>query len=152
MTGIIILAAGASSRLGSPKQNLVYEGESLLQRNIKAAVATGYPVTVILGANAEIIRPTISHFAINIIYNDEWQEGIASSIRLGIGELKKTAPHIDGVILMLCDQPFVSTQLLLQLTPADASKNICACTYNGTIGPPAFFDDHYFPELQQLTG
>ncbi len=153
MTGIIILAAGSSSRLGRPKQNLIYEGQTLLQRAIKAALATGcHPVIVVLGGNTEAIKPTIADTPVTIIYNDDWQEGMSSSIRVGINELKKSEIKMDSVILMLCDQPYVDAKLLLQLIPKDKSKAIVACAYSGTIGPPVFFDGFYFPELLLLNG
>src|SRR6201996_8810255 len=153
MTGIIILAAGSSSRLGQPKQNLIYEGQTLLQRAINTALATGCrPVVVVLGGNAETIKPTIADTPVATIYNDDWQEGMSSSIRVGINELKKSEIKIDSLILMLCDQPHVDSKLLLQLIPEDQPKAIVACAYSGTIGPPAFFDEFYFPELLLLNG
>jgi molybdenum cofactor cytidylyltransferase len=153
MTGIIILAAGSSSRLGSPKQNLLYQNETLLQRSIKSALATCCrPVIIILGANAEIIRPTIENLPVNIIYNENWQDGMSSSIRLGIRELQKTLIRVNSVILMLCDQPFVDSKLLTQLIPSNSAKSITACAYKRGIGPPAYFDGFYFPELLLLKG
>jgi molybdenum cofactor cytidylyltransferase len=153
MTGIIILAAGSSSRLGTPKQNLIYEGQTLLQRNIKAALATGcHPVIVMLGANINTIKPTIEGLPVDIVYNEDWEEGMSSSIRLGISELQKSHARVSSVILMLCDQPFVNTNLLEQLIPANSLQSITACAYNRAIGPPVFFDGYYFPELLLLKG
>ena len=153
MTGIIILAAGPSSRLGLPKQNLVYENQTLLQRNIKAALATGcHPVTVILGANNNVILPTIENLPIEIAYNDNWIEGMSSSIRTGITHLQKNHGKISSVILMLCDQPFVTTDVLLQLVEASSPESIVACAYNDAVGPPVFFARHYFPHLLLLKG
>ena len=153
MTGIIILAAGSSSRLGQPKQNLIYNGQTLLQKNIKAALDTGcYPILVILGASIEAIKPTIEDLPVGIFYNENWKEGMASSIRLGVSELQKNEAKVDSVILMLCDQPFVDAEILKQLIPANSTKSITASAYNKAIGPPVFFDGHYFPELLLLRG
>ena len=89
MTGIIILAAGSSSRLGTPKQNLGYQGQTLLQRAIETALASVCrPILVVLGANETVIKPTIELMPGNIIYNSDWHEGMASSIRLGVTEIK----------------------------------------------------------------
>src|ERR1700677_4094891 len=116
MPGIIILAAGSSSRLGRPKQNLVYKGQTLLQRAINAAIASVCkPVIVVLGANDEVIRPSIDGSNVTIIQNPDWLEGMASSIRAGINELKKNEPKTTCVILMLANQPFVNPQILNQL-------------------------------------
>ncbi|SHM15983.1 NTP transferase domain-containing protein [Mucilaginibacter sp. OK098] len=153
MTGIIILAAGSSSRLGSPKQNLIYEGQTLLQRAIKTAQGTGcYPIIVVLGANFEVIHPTVENLPVTVVYNRDWQEGMSSSIRLGVSELQKEHTKIDSVILMLCDQPFVDTELLNQLILSSAKKSVVVCAYNSGVGPPAFFDGYYFPELLLLQG
>ena len=153
MTGIIILAAGPSSRLGTPKQNLVYENQTLLQRNIKVALATGcHPVVVVLGANKDVILPTIDGQPIEVAYNDDWEEGMASSIRSGIAHLKKNHAKISSVILMLCDQPFVTTNILSQLIEVSSNKSITACAYDKVVGPPVFFDSHYFAQLLLLKG
>jgi molybdenum cofactor cytidylyltransferase len=153
MTGLVILAAGASTRLGKPKQNLIYQNNTLLQRAIETCLASVCrPIIVILGANAEVIRPTIETLPVHIFYNKEWREGIASSIKLGIAELQKFEPAITSAILMLCDQPFISTSLLNELLHAKEKKGIIASAYNDTIGAPVLFDAKYFDELSLLTG
>lgn len=153
MTGVIILAAGSSSRLGQPKQNLIYQGQTLLQKTIETAIAAGCsPVMVVLGANAEVISPTIKNLPATIIHNPAWQQGMASSISLGIARLQKTAPQVTSVILMLADQPFVNPQLISELIKAQTQKGIVACAYNGTTGAPVLFNKIYFNELLLLKG
>jgi|SRR6185437_1917464 len=152
MTGIIILAAGSSSRLGRPKQTLVYKGKTLLQRAIEAAAASVCkPLIVVLGANHDLISPAITGEAAIIVQNADWDEGMASSIRAGILQLKDT-PDIDSAILMLCDQPFVDATLLDQLVKKKSAKGIVASAYDNTIGPPVLFDAAYFDELLLLKG
>src|SRR4051812_38202550 len=114
MTGIIILAAGSSSRLGTPKQNLMYQGKTLLQRAIHTALTSACceSVLVVLGANEGIIRPNISDQQIHITYNSDWEEGMASSIRRGVTEMQRLEPLVTSVIIMPCDQPFVDSLLL----------------------------------------
>jgi molybdenum cofactor cytidylyltransferase len=156
MTGIIILAAGSSSRFGSPKQNQVYQGKTLLQRAIQTAVTSACCdcVVVVLGANEGEIRPSISDQQVHIAYNPNWHEGIASSISLGVSELQKLEPLANAALLMLCDQPFVDPLLLYQLTARKAENDagIIVCEYKGVLGVPALFDEKYFPELKELTG
>jgi molybdenum cofactor cytidylyltransferase len=153
MTGIIILAAGSSSRLGEPKQNLVYKGKTLLQNAIDTAISSlCKPVIIVLGANADVTKATIENLPVNILKNEFWQEGMASSIRLGITELKKIEPKASSVILMLCDQPFVDTSLINKLVQSQSEKGIVASAYNDTIGVPVLFDELYFEELLQLKG
>jgi molybdenum cofactor cytidylyltransferase len=153
MTGLVILAAGASTRLGKPKQNLVYQNKTLLQQAIETALASlCRPVIVILGANAEVIRPTLENLPVHIFYNKDWQEGMSSSIRLGIAEMQKFEPAITSIVLMLCDQPFIGASLIDELFHAKEKKGIIACTYNNTIGTPVLFDANYFDELSLLSG
>ncbi|SEN51826.1 molybdenum cofactor cytidylyltransferase [Mucilaginibacter gossypiicola] len=156
MTGIIILAAGASSRFGSPKQNLIYQGKTLLQRTIQTALTCLHceKVIVVLGANEGIIRPNIDDQLVHVIYNPHWQEGMGSSIKTGLTEMLKLAPHITSVILMLCDQPFVDQFLLSQLLEKKEVNDcgIIACGYRDVLGAPALFDVKYFPELLKLEG
>lgn len=147
------MAAGSSGRLGQPKQNLIYNGKTLLQRSIDEALATGCrPVIVVLGANKEAIEPTIARMEVDVVYNDNWQQGMSSSIREGITHLQKTHAQISSVILMLCDQPFVTAELLNQLIDVNPPKGITACAYSSAVGPPVFFDSHYFSELLLLKG
>ena len=153
--GIVLLAAGDSSRLGEPKQLLVHEGESLLQHslNVATAVQAG-PVILVLGAEAAIIRESTDSLSANVVINGDWQEGMASSIRCGIAALQTIDPAAEGVILMVCDQPFVRPALLQELisTQQTTRKLIVASRYAETFGPPVFFHQTLFPELLQLRG
>ncbi|OOQ56412.1 nucleotidyltransferase family protein [Mucilaginibacter pedocola] len=151
MTGIIILAAGSSSRLGQPKQNLQYKGKTLLQHAVDEALDSGCsPVIVVLGANADKIK--FGTDGVTVLHNPDWQEGMASSIRLGVTEIMKHT--VDSVIVMLCDQPFVDGNLLktLKLQWQEVGKPIVACSYKGTVGVPVLFDSSLFPELLKLQG
>jgi len=153
MTGVIILAAGSSSRFGSPKQNLIYKGQTLLQRAINAAIQSiCKPVIVILGANAEAIDPTVDSNNVTVIYNNDWQEGMASSIRVGLSHLIKTDAEMSSVVLMLCDQPFVDSRLIDKLVENRLKTGIVACAYDQVAGVPVLFNSNYFPELLSLNG
>ena len=151
MTGIIILAAGESGRLGHPKQKLLYHGETLLDNAVAAALQTSCrPVIVVLGAyEAEIKQAT----EVTIVYNMDWKEGMASSIRTGLIEIIYNT-SIDEVIIMLCDQPFVNSALLNGLinTQKDTGKSIIASGYNGISGVPALFKRIHFGALMSLQG
>ncbi len=151
--GIIILAAGASKRLGKPKQLLVFQGETLLKRAVKTALASGCrPVIVVLGANGEILKPEIEAFNIEIAGNANWENGMGASIQAGVKKLLKICPDASGAILTVCDQPFVSADLISQLTKSFRATDapIIACSYNETIGVPALFSHRLFPELIAL--
>ena len=151
MTAAIILAAGESSRLGKPKQNLVFRGQTLLERAFDSAQRSKCnSVIVVLGANSDKIKPITG---ITTLYNKDWQEGMASSIRTAMHEINKDL-LVDRVIVMLCDQPFVSAVLLNALIDKqiETGRPIVACTYNGATGVPVLFDRTLFAELFSLQG
>jgi molybdenum cofactor cytidylyltransferase len=153
--GIIILAAGESSRMGIPKQLLQYSGRSLLQHSIDTATASGaQPIIVVLGSKADIIKKEIGINKIHLIVNAEWPEGMASSIRCGIKTLLELNPSTKGLIMLLCDQPHVTPDLLtdLMMTYEETGKMIVASYYRDTFGPPVFFHRTMLPDLLLLHG
>jgi len=154
---MVILAAGNSSRLGQAKQLLQYKGQTLLHQAIQTALATGItPIITVLGAHEEQLAPLVSEDTgqVHFVSNPGWAEGMASSIRCGISKLLRLVPGVDAVIMMVCDQPFVTAGLLNKLV-ADyetTGKPIIASTYENVAGTPALFDKAIFAALQQLTG
>lgn len=155
MTGLVILAAGESLRLGKPKQQLLYNGKTLLQRAAAAAINSACkPVVIILGAYAEKIELQIKNLPVIIHHNCQWHEGMASSIRSGIQRLQQTEPGVSAVILMVCDQPHVSTELINDLIQKKeiTGKEIVASFYDNTPGVPVLFEKKLFPELLLLKG
>ena len=153
MTGLVILAAGSSSRLGQPKQNLVLNGKTLLQHALDAAVnSMCNSVVLVLGANADSIKPPTAEKQFSIVHNYLWQEGMASSIRTGLTELLKADQKPDSVVFMLCDQPYADEHLINNLVSAKQNNEIVSCVYNDTFGVPALFNARYFDELLDLKG
>jgi molybdenum cofactor cytidylyltransferase len=153
--GIIILAAGSSSRLGQPKQLLSYQDKSLLIHTIDASKNAGDGiVVVILGGNYPLIAEHIEHTGIKVVYNSDWEEGISSSIRTGLSVLTQEHKDLEGVILTVCDQPFLTGQVLKALlNEANVSgKSIVASAYGGTLGVPALFTQRHFGDLIALKG
>jgi molybdenum cofactor cytidylyltransferase len=153
--GIVILAAGESKRLGNPKQLLSFGGNTLLARVAATASASGlYPVMAVLGANAEKIRPTLNIPGIQVVNNNDWKEGMASSIRKGLANMMELFPQVDGVILLVCDQPYLDHGLIKTLIEAqrDADLPAAAASYGGKLGTPALFHKHLFSELMSLSG
>ncbi len=156
--GSILLAAGGSTRLGSPKQLLTYRGRSLLHRAAEAVLATGcHPVVAVVGARADEMRAALAGQAVAIIENVQWERGMGSSLRLGLEALLTLASQneLDGVLLALCDQPLVEKTQLERLLRAFAQTNetphpLVAASYDGTHGVPAIFGRCYFRELVAL--
>lgn len=152
----IIVAAGASSRLGRPKQLVMIDGEAMLQRTIRIAHEAGaLPVVVVLGAYRKEIEDAIDFGAALIAANGEWEEGIASSIRAGVRAAEMNAEDAAGSLLISCDQPRVTsdhlrgmiTRFVLQTEPT-----VVASAYAGTRGIPAIFPRQAYPDLMALRG
>ncbi len=153
--GLILLAAGGSRRLGTPKQ-LVRdsEGKSLVRRAAETALGSHCrPVAVVLGADADMVAAELDGLDVTITINPRWQTGLASSLKTGFAALEEASP-LDAVVVMLCDQPRVTSVLLdsLLAAAADTGDQIAACEYGGTLGVPALFASPLFPGLQALTG
>lgn len=151
--GLIILAAGASTRLGTPKQLLVYEGRSLLFHAAKTAVASVCePVVIVLGAYAELLKQEVQDLPVQVVENPNWQRGMGASISTGIKEINPFSNNIEAVVLMLCDQPFVSVNIINNLVEIYQKNHhfIVASEYQGTLGVPALFSSDLFRELLNL--
>jgi molybdenum cofactor cytidylyltransferase len=151
MTGLVILAAGESSRMGQPKQNLIFKDNTLLENAVKTGLQTTCrPVIVVIGANADKITRALH---VTTLYNKDWKEGIASSIGKAMVEITNNL-SVDSVIIMLCDQPFVSTALLNSLISkqTETEKPIVACAYKDAMGVPVLFGRTFFAELLILQG
>jgi molybdenum cofactor cytidylyltransferase len=136
VTAAVVLAAGASTRLGEPKQLVMLAGETLLERAVRTAREAGCePVVVVLGAAyVEILGNCGLGDAVTVI-NSDWKEGMSSSIRLGIRTLGFIAKDADGVVLMTCDQPAVTAEHLRAII---ASGTRAASAYAGRAGVPAY--------------
>ncbi len=152
---IVLLAAGASARLGRPKQLLKYGRSTLLGHSLEAALSTtANGVVVVLGANAHNIQPLTAPKKLVVVTNPHWQEGIASSIRLGLNRVLVEIPDTGLVLFMPCDQPFINPALMDNLVTLQqqTGKPIAASSYAGTLGIPAVFSKTLFDELHELTG
>ena len=152
----IIAAAGASRRLGQPKQLVPVNGEPLLQRAVRSAIEAGAkPVFVVLGAHRQDIQSAIDFGSARVIVNDAWEEGIASSIQAGVKAVETEAAGCSGVLLMTCDQPRVTSgHLRKMIEEFDTRKKVVmiASLYAGTRGTPAIFPRAMFADLLGLRG
>ena len=151
MIPILILAAGASSRLGHPKQLVEFEGETLLHRAARTALAANLgPVLVILGAAANNCRSALADLPVQCHINANFRQGLSTSIRLGV---QHVAPPFDSVILMLADQPLITSAHLQSLAAACIAPYQAAATlYDDDVGVPAAFHPLLVPQLLTLQG
>lgn len=149
-TAAVILAAGASSRLGEPKQMVRWHGMTLLERSVAVAKEAGLdPVIVVLGASAARVSEVCDLRQAWVVVNPRWSEGMASSVRAGM-ELAENFPKVDGAVLLTCDMPLVGAAHLRALV--DAGEAVVGSGYAGRVGVPAFFARRRFQELLTLAG
>jgi molybdenum cofactor cytidylyltransferase len=149
----VILAAGASTRMGTPKQLLSWQGRTLLRSVTETAIASHCsPIIIVLGAYIEQIHCEVRDLPVRVVENHEWQMGMGSSIRSGIQALLNQTSAVEAAILLLCDQPFVSPQIIQQLKSIYYSTHqpIIASKYRNIVGVPALFHSTLFPELVGL--
>ena len=152
------MAAGASTRMGKPKQLLRYEGETLISRAVRSAQESKCcRVIVVLGAHASVVRDEIAETVASVVINQAWDEGMSSSIRCGLSVLEASG-EIEAAILLLCDQPFVTSKVINRLTDTYYARRppLVVSEYETggerTQGVPALFSRALFPELMSLSG
>lgn len=153
--GAVVLAAGASSRMGTPKQLLRFGGQTLLRRAALAALGAGCrPVVVVTGAHAELTRGELVGLEVREALNAAWETGMASSIRAGLAALAEADPATAAAVLLLCDQPFVNAGTVAALVAAHRAdgRPVVASRYGGGFGVPALFARPLFAELSRLEG
>ncbi|MDZ7936680.1 MAG: nucleotidyltransferase family protein [Emticicia sp.] len=155
-TAIIILAAGASSRMGVPKQLLLVDGKTLIKRICDTAIDTPcHPIVTVLGANRNLIRKETERMPITVIDNPQWENGMSSSIKMGLAGAYMTEKAIDAVIFLTVDMPYVSVELINKMigkAESDEKTEIVACKYDNQIGIPVLFKRTLFTDLLELTG
>jgi len=152
---IMVLAAGASTRMGQPKQLLPVGDLPLLRQVVEEAVGSlAAPVIVVLGAHAAEIRPTLGGLAVHVVVNEGWAEGMGSSVRVGMEALAQLAPEAGNVIIALGDMPNFSATHLTRLIEAcrQTGRSIVATEHGGRLMPPALFAGGHFPALRASHG
>jgi molybdenum cofactor cytidylyltransferase len=152
---IVVLAAGKSSRLGRPKQLLSFDGSSLVQHAVSVALAAGVgPVLVVTGANRDLVEAELRDLDVQTSFNPDWEEGMGASIRHGVEAALDVRQDADGLIFMVCDQPYITADLLQHLleTQHETGRKIVASEYGGVRGTPALYHASLFEELKTLSG
>lgn len=134
--------------MGVPKQLAKLGGLTLVERAVGAALESGAAeVVVVLGAGADQVREALAGASVRIVVNEAWEDGIGSSIGLGV---KALSPGLEAVILSLADQPFVPAAHLRQM--AETPGSIVATRWDEASGPPCLFEQRFFGELTALSG
>ena len=149
---VLVLAAGASSRFGSPKQLVRIGDRPLLHRAVGIATeVAGHSVSVVLGANVDRLTPLLRHSSVTVVVNRNWEDGLASSLRAGIRSLPGS---VDGVMITLADQAALVATDLARLASAWRAQPewLIAASYSGHTGVPAVFPRWTFQDFYDLRG
>lgn len=153
--GAIILAAGSSSRMGKAKMLLPF-GNSNILKHIITEVEAIHPAAccLVTGFYHEQIKSLFQHSNLPIIYNKNWELGMSGSIQLGLKTMLHQYPTLEGVLIMVSDQPFLSRLVLQKIVKEQhvSQKGIVAAQYKGIKGTPVLFHKKYFDDIQKLVG
>jgi molybdenum cofactor cytidylyltransferase len=152
--GIVILAAGSSSRMGQPKQQLEVNGQPLLVHVVEQALSTAATdIIVVLGSSAVEHATLLEKYDVGITINTHWERGIGSSIKCALRQLMQIRPESDGILFMAGDQPFISHGYLTNMIQQyeASAKAIVASHYAGTLGIPVLFSCSEFDQILTLS-
>ncbi len=150
-----VLAAGASRRMGLPKQILPFRGRPMVRGIVEQALASAaFPVVVVLGSREAAVRAALADLPVEIIVNSEWQEGQAASVRAAVRFVRDRAPDVKALVLLLADQPLVTARTIERLIARRRRTGLgmVATERDGRLGAPALFSSSYFDELARLRG
>jgi CTP:molybdopterin cytidylyltransferase MocA len=148
----LILAAGSSRRMGSPKQLLLIAGRPLLEIVVtQACASTLDDVMVVLGASAEEIQNRIDLGRARVLVNPDHASGMASSLRAGLAAL---GDEVDRAMIILGDQPDVTVPLLNRLLDLQEESGLpaAALSFNGLLHPPVVLKRELWGDLMALEG
>ena len=150
--GIVIPAAGSSSRMGKPKQLLPWMETTLLGNCVAIAQSICDKVILVTGAYRNEIEDQVEKFKVDTVYSLNWEEGLGKSIAVGVGHLVEKYQDIDGILILLPDQPFITQEYLEKMVEQFSNKEnlILATQYDKKdYGVPVMFPEKYFEELKQ---
>ena len=154
-TAGVILAAGASTRLGRPKQLLDWQGEPLVRRAALSALEAGLdPVCVVVGASGDAVAAALHGLCVAVVRCENWQDGQSASLKAGLAGAQRLRPDLGGVAFLLSDQPFVSPGLIRALLDhqAETLAQAVAPRVGQRRANPVLFDHGQFGALMALEG
>ncbi len=153
--GMMILAAGSAARMGKAKMLLPFSTSTILGHIIQEAQSIHTDcLCVVTGFYHNDILNCYPDHSFDIIYNEDWKEGMASSIRKGLSFLLTKQPKLSSVLLLVGDQPYLNEKVLNEMYAlyCNHQKGIIASQYGSIMGTPVLFDKKYFSQLLELKG
>lgn len=154
-TGVIILAAGAATRISKPKMLLPINGKTILSLLLQEIEQVKPAATLIVtGHYHQEIEQHIDKKQAELLYNEDWAKGVSTSIRIGVLQMLESNKELDSILIAVSDQPYLNSELLLRMLEKrkQCGKGIVAASYSHSIGTPVLFDKKYFSALQKLEG
>ncbi len=149
--GVIILAAGQSSRLGQPKQLLTVNNETFIARTVNLANQFTKQVITVLGHQPDKMRDALTGSETKILVNKEWRNGMGSSLKSGLKKALEAFQQLDGILILVCDQPGLTYTVLEKLlNEFKKSDDIVASVYENIAGVPVIFGKDHFDSLQRI--
>jgi molybdenum cofactor cytidylyltransferase len=151
----LLLAAGTASRMGSNKLLFELDGESVLRRAARRALAGGLaPLLVVLGHQAEKAARELDGLACRTVFNPDYERGITSSLQAGVAALAPAAPAAQAAVVLLADMPFVTAEMIAGLVARYRATRapLVISDYAGVTAPPMLYDRSLFDEIRTMTG
>lgn len=149
--GTLILAAGCSLRLGQPKQLLKIKGNTLIERTVGLSMKITDKVNVIIGSKEDQITNALNDCPVEVLVNKNWQKGMGSSLKYGVKNIIAKHSNLDGILVMVTDQPWLNHSVLLKMIDAfQGDKSIVACKYEKSYGVPVLFGKSFFDDLMLI--
>ena len=148
--GVVLLAAGGSGRMGTPKQLLEFGGKPLVRHSAEVALAAFESLIAVVGASAAEVEAALAGLPVQVVHNARWKDGVGTSIQAGVRRAEELG--LEGVVLLPADQALVTAEHLsaLREKQGTSGKPIVASRYAGTVGVPVLFARQYFPHLLRL--
>jgi molybdenum cofactor cytidylyltransferase/nicotine blue oxidoreductase len=149
----VVLAAGGGRRYGMPKALVEYEGSLLVERAVRTASAVCDPVLVVLGAQAVDVWRAADLGGATVLANQDWETGMASSLRAGLDGLRGWPGRIDAAMLLLVDMPGMTSQALARVAEHAGPDALAVATYDGVRAHPVLIGrEHWDGVIETLSG
>ena len=149
----VVLAAGGGRRYGMPKALVEYEGSLLVERAVRTATAVCDPVLVVLGARALDVWRSADLGGAMVLANQDWETGMASSLRTGLDGLRGWPGRVDAALLLLVDMPGMTPDALARMAEHASPSALAVATYDGVRAHPVLLGrDHWAGVAETATG